>query len=192
MPVSYTHLPDVKMMKTCQAQFEDKTKIPKSSSYKNGIHEPQVMPLIKLTSKHRLSTDVRRSGGEESDNDSAVSSSRSSISHDYSPPQSPLPDNNQRLVDEENTLSRSHTLLSPSNSTSSGDRRTLRRTLSSETTASGASSTASTLTSGSQASCSSSSTDSLSRRVLKAQSVEAINRKNVLSSACLLYTSRCV
>lgn len=175
--------PDVKMMKTGQAQFEDKNGISKSNNYKNGIHEPQVMPLIKLTGKHRMSTDVRRSGGEESDNDSAVSSSRSSISHDYSPPQSPLPDSNQRLVDEDSTLNRSHTLLSPSNSTSSGDRQTLRRTLSSETTASAASSTASTLTSGSQASCSSSSTDSMSRRVLKAQSVEAINRKNVLSSA---------
>ena len=50
----------------------------------------------------------------------------------------------------------------------------LHRTLSSETTVSAASSTASTLTCG--------SSDS-NRRVLKAQSVEAINRKNVLSSA---------
>ncbi|KDR13784.1 Pro-interleukin-16 [Zootermopsis nevadensis] len=50
----------------------------------------------------------------------------------------------------------------------------LRRTLSSETTVSAASSTTSTLTCG--------SSDS-NRRVLKAQSVEAINRKNVLSSA---------
>jgi len=50
----------------------------------------------------------------------------------------------------------------------------LHRTLSSETTVSAASSTTSTLTCG--------SSDS-NRRVLKAQSVEAINRKNVLSSA---------
>lgn len=169
--------PDIKMMRN--SHFEDKI------NQKNGNYtkasEPQVMPLIKLN-KHLNANDLRRSGEEESDNDSAVSSSRSSISHDFSPPQSPIPDLHNKLGDDDHN-SRSHLLLSPSNSAGSSDRRTLRRTLSSETTASAASSTASTLTSGSQASCSSSSTDSLNRRVLKAQSVEAINRKNVLSSA---------
>uniref|UniRef100_A0A1B6L2T4 PDZ domain-containing protein n=2 Tax=Graphocephala atropunctata TaxID=36148 RepID=A0A1B6L2T4_9HEMI len=168
--------PDIKMMRN--GQYEDKI------NQKNGnytkTNEPQVMPVIKLN-KHQNPSDHRRSGGEESDNDSAVSSSRSSISHDFSPPQSPIPDLQHRIDDDH--MGRSHLLLSPSNSAGSSDRRTLRRTLSSETTASAASSTASTLTSGSQASCSSSGSDSLNRRILKAQSVEAINRKNVLSSA---------
>ncbi|XP_015177133.1 PREDICTED: serine-rich adhesin for platelets [Polistes dominula] len=53
-------------------------------------------------------------------------------------------------------------------------RQTLRRSNSTETNCS----TSSTLTSGSQASA-----ESLSRRVLKPQSVEAINRKNILASA---------
>lgn len=92
---------------------------------------------------------------EDSDNDSAVSSSRSSIS----PPASPLLGGHHNLSDVEKTP--------------------LARTLSSETTASGTS-TASTLTSGSHAS---SDSDSHSKRILKAQSVEAINRKNVLTSA---------
>lgn len=166
--------PDIKMMRN--NQYEERINQRNGSCLKSN--EPQVMPLIKLNT-HQSPGDLRRSGGEESDNDSAVSSSRSSISHDFSPPQSPIPDIQHRIGDDD----RSHLLLSPSNSAGSSDRRTLRRTLSSETTASAASSTASTLTSGSQASCSSSSTDSLNRRVLKAQSVEAINRKNVLSSA---------
>ncbi|XP_054277629.1 PDZ domain-containing protein 2 [Macrosteles quadrilineatus] len=169
--------PDMKMMRN--NHYEEKINQNNGSYIKSC--EPQVMPLIKLN-KQQNANDLRRSGGEESDNDSAVSSSRSSISHDFSPPQSPLPDLQHRIGDDDH-MSRSHMLLSPSNSAGSSDRRTLRRTLSSETTASAASSTASTLTSGSQASCSSSSTDSLNRRVLKAQSVEAINRKNVLSSA---------
>lgn len=167
--------PDFKMMRNIQ--YEERINVRNGGFSKNSDY--QVMPLIKLN-KNESPSDLRRSGGEESDNDSAVSSSRSSISHGFSPPQSPIPDIQHRLGDDDN---RSIMLLSPSNSAGSSDRRTLRRTLSSETTASAASSTASTLTSGSQASCSSSSTDSLSRRILKAQSVEAINRKNVLSSA---------
>lgn len=108
--------------------------------------------------------EVRAGGGEEeSDNDSAVSSSRSSVSHGYTPPHSPMPSY----------------LRHDSQNTHSG--MVLKRTLSSETTAS-TSSNGSTLTSGSQASCSSNSSVD-SRRVLKPQSVEAINRKNVLSSA---------
>lgn len=104
---------------------------------------------------------------EESDNDSAVSSSRSSIS----PPHSPMPctKKNDDLISPK-TLNRYDVKL--------------KRSLSSETTASNASS-GSTLTSGSQASSSSTggclSMDN--KRVLKPQSVEAINRKNVLSSA---------
>ncbi|RZF43896.1 hypothetical protein LSTR_LSTR007232 [Laodelphax striatellus] len=161
--------PDDKMMRNgggCSPQS-----VKGAADFRNN-HEPEVTPVIKMTNgkRQQLSVDARRSAGEESDNDSAVSSSRSSISHDFSPPPSPLPDHLREGQ-------------SPSNSASSGDQRTLRRTLSSETTASAASSTASTLTSGSQASCSSSNSDSLNRRVLKAQSVEAINRKNVLSSA---------
>lgn len=54
------------------------------------------------------------------------------------------------------------------------ERNSLRRTLSSETASSTASTASSTLTSGS---------DGCGRRVLKAQSVEAVNRKNVLASA---------
>ncbi|PSN43724.1 hypothetical protein C0J52_14010 [Blattella germanica] len=103
-----------------------------SFDYKLPVTEKNMSP-----SGRHLSTE------DESDTDSAVSSSRSSIS----PPPTPPPPS----------------LLSP-----------LHRTLSSETTASASSSTASTITCG--------SSDS-NRRVLKAQSVEAINRKNVLSSA---------
>ncbi|XP_063242334.1 uncharacterized protein LOC134542200 isoform X2 [Bacillus rossius redtenbacheri] len=145
--------------------------------YINGSKTTGLSPNGKV-----LSSDNGRSE-DDSDNDSAVSSSRSSTSHGFSPPASPLPDN--RTVTEDSQ--RHHTLhasiLSPG---STGENRPLRRTLSSETTASIASSTTSTLTSGSQASCSSnggSSSGSDSKRVLKAQSVEAINRKNVLSSA---------
>nr|XP_024213998.1 uncharacterized protein LOC106682051 [Halyomorpha halys] len=104
---------------------------------------------------------------EESDNDSAVSSSRSSISPPHSP--SPCLKKNDEVISPK-TLNRYEVKL--------------KRSLSSETTASNASS-GSTLTSGSQASSSSTggclSLDN--KRVLKPQSVEAINRKNVLSSA---------
>nr|CAD7568814.1 unnamed protein product [Timema californicum] len=142
--------------------------------YTNGSKPNRLSP----TSKNNLS-DTGRSGEDDSDNDSAVSSSRSSISREYSPPTSPLPDSQNRADDCQHPL-----LANLPSSGIAGEKRPLRRTLSSETTASVASSTTSTLTSGSQASCSSngSSNDS-NKRVLKAQSVEAINRKNVLSSA---------
>lgn len=113
---------------------------------------------------------------EDSDNDSAVSSSRSSISHGFSPPSSPLLDGQHQNSDELRGQLFASPLLEKS---------PVSRTLSSETNTSGASNT-STLTSGSQASCSSnggSSSDCNSKRILKAQSVEAINRKNVLASA---------
>ncbi|XP_066996671.1 uncharacterized protein bbg isoform X2 [Anabrus simplex] len=142
------------------------------NSKSNGTH----------SEKNILPSDVGRSTAEDdSDNDSAVSSSRSSISHGFSPPPSPLPDNAPHQSIGDNS-SRQHLETITGNDP---DKRPLRRTLSSETTASAASSTASTLTSGSQASCSSngSSGSDSNKRVLKAQSVEAINRKNVLSSA---------
>ncbi|KAJ8882752.1 hypothetical protein PR048_014565 [Dryococelus australis] len=145
--------------------------------YMNGSKTTRLSPTGKI-----LSSDNGRSE-DDSDNDSAVSSSRSSISHDFSPPASPLPDNRTATEDSQRHHTLHASILSPSNTVES---RPLRRTLSSETTASIASSTTSTLTSGSQASCSSnggSSSGSDSKRVLKAQSVEAINRKNVLSSA---------
>lgn len=112
-------------------------------------------PLDFIIDRSRVvssSTDLYGRAGrseDDSDNDSAVSSSRSSISHGFSPPASPLLDSSHRPVT---------------------------RTLSSETTASGGSN-ASTLTSGS------SSSDGNNKRILKPQSVEAINRKNVLTSA---------
>ncbi|CAB0027931.1 unnamed protein product [Trichogramma brassicae] len=58
---------------------------------------------------------------------------------------------------------------------------TLKRTSSQETTAT--SGNASTLTAGSQQQQQAAGADTLSRRVLKPQSVEAINRKNILASA---------
>ncbi|XP_012280349.1 uncharacterized protein LOC105699717 isoform X2 [Orussus abietinus] len=176
---------------------------------------------------------------DDSDNDSAVSSSQSSISRGFSPPMSPVlsersshsserseksfvstemnyqrrssvPDNSTRSFvasftgktsnegpqfgNRSSTFSeRSHsgsersssnasspnprtryTLESNSKDSQLMQRRTLRRSSSTETNCS----TSSTLTSGSQTSM-----DSLSRRVLKPQSVEAINRKNIIASA---------
>jgi len=170
---------------------------------------------------------------DDSDNDSAVSSSQSSISRGFSPPMSPVPsersiissersyvsaelscqrrpliaDNLSRIsvardpiaaADKDQFTSRigvlgERTYLAErSSSSSSGSnprspqpnelvsrnsqipQRQLRRSNSTDTNCS----TSSTLTSGSQASA-----ESLSRRVLKPQSVEAINRKNILASA---------
>lgn len=173
---------------------------------------------------------------DDSDNDSAVSSSQSSISRGFSPPMSPAPSerstissersyistelNYQRrplIVDSLNRTSVSRDVKDPisesdkdqfgrigllnertclterSSSSSSGGsnprspqpneffsrnsqipQRQLKRSNSTDTNCS----TSSTLTSGSQASA-----ESLSRRVLKPQSVEAINRKNILASA---------
>ncbi|XP_039305826.1 uncharacterized protein LOC105195115 isoform X2 [Solenopsis invicta] len=173
---------------------------------------------------------------DDSDNDSAVSSSQSSISRGFSPPMSPVPSerstissersyvstelNCQRrplIADNLNRISVARDIRDPiaasdkdqfasrigvlgermylaerssSSSSSSNSRspqpnelvsrssqipqRQLRRSNSTDTNCS----TSSTLTSGSQASA-----ESLSRRVLKPQSVEAINRKNILASA---------
>ena len=173
---------------------------------------------------------------DDSDNDSAVSSSQSSISRGFSPPMSPVPSERSTISSERSYVSaelnyqrrpliadnlsrisvardvRDQTVASDkdqftsrigvlgertylaerSSSSSSGSnprspqpneflsrssqipQRQLRRSNSTDTNCS----TSSTLTSGSQASA-----ESLSRRVLKPQSVEAINRKNILASA---------
>ncbi|XP_018302024.1 uncharacterized protein bbg isoform X2 [Mycetomoellerius zeteki] len=173
---------------------------------------------------------------DDSDNDSAVSSSQSSISRGFSPPMSPVPSERSTISSERSYVSaelncqrrpliadnlsrisvardirdqiaasdkdqftsrigilgeRTY-LAERSSSSSSGSnprspqpnefvsrssqipQRQLRRSNSTDTNCS----TSSTLTSGSQASA-----ESLSRRVLKPQSVEAINRKNILASA---------
>ncbi|XP_048513225.1 PDZ domain-containing protein 2 [Athalia rosae] len=157
---------------------------------------------------------------DDSDNDSAVSSSQSSISRGFSPPVSPVPSERSTLSSERSylsaettsghsfhvgesravTLERAQFTTRPSlsyqgserssSNSSSPDPRSpqqseiyskshlhshpLKRSSSTDTNCS----TSSTLTSGSQASA-----ESLSRRVLKPQSVEAINRKNILASA---------
>nr|XP_033334260.1 uncharacterized protein LOC117225055 isoform X1 [Megalopta genalis] len=165
---------------------------------------------------------------DDSDNDSAVSSSQSSISRGFSPPMSPVPSERSTVSSERSYMStetsyrhRALIMDSPtrtyakesnavdygraslvnertfmsersSSSSSSSDprspqpvesslartsqipQRQLKRSNSTDTNCS----TSSTLTSGSQASA-----ESLSRRVLKPQSVEAINRKNILASA---------
>ncbi|CAL7936831.1 unnamed protein product [Xylocopa violacea] len=163
---------------------------------------------------------------DDSDNDSAVSSSQSSISRGFSPPMSPAPSERSTVSSERSYVStetnyqrralivnsptrtysrepsveyggrpssladRTFTTERSSSSSSGSDvrspttessprnsqipQRQLKRSNSTETNCS----TSSTLTSGSQASA-----ESLSRRVLKPQSVEAINRKNILASA---------
>ncbi|CAK9804819.1 IL16 [Anthophora quadrimaculata] len=163
---------------------------------------------------------------DDSDNDSAVSSSQSSISRGFSPPMSPVPSERSTVSSERSYLSTetnyqrrglimdsptrtynresnvdyggrsnmlgertfiserssssssSSDLRSPTTESSSRNsqipQRQLKRSNSTDTNCS----TSSTLTSGSQASA-----ESLSRRVLKPQSVEAINRKNILASA---------
>ncbi|KAL0102059.1 hypothetical protein PUN28_018538 [Cardiocondyla obscurior] len=173
---------------------------------------------------------------DDSDNDSAVSSSQSSISRGFSPPMSPVPSERSTISSERSYVSTELNcqrqpliaeslskisvardirdqdvapdkdqfasrigvlgeriyLAERSSSSSSGSdprspqpnelasrssqipQRQLRRSNSTDTNCS----TSSTLTSGSQASA-----ESLSRRVLKPQSVEAINRKNILASA---------
>lgn len=180
-----------------------------------------------------------RADYDDSDNDSAVSSSQSSISRGFSPPMSPVPSERSTVSSERSYVSeraelgyqrrsliadglagatvrhirdpagadlfgarigsvlgeRIHLTAERSSSSSSGSnprspqpnelvvpsarhsqipQRQLRRSNSTDTNCS----TSSTLTSGSQASA-----ESLSRRVLKPQSVEAINRKNILASA---------
>ncbi|KOX70964.1 Pro-interleukin-16 [Melipona quadrifasciata] len=133
---------------------------------------------------------------DDSDNDSAVSSSQSSISRGFSPPMSPVPSERSSTVSSERSYvsteasyqRRSLIVDSPTRTSYAREptveftparnsqipQRQLKRSNSTDTNCS----TSSTLTSGSQASA-----ESLSRRVLKPQSVEAINRKNILASA---------
>lgn len=180
-----------------------------------------------LRNRQRINQKKIRGDYDDSDNDSAVSSSQSSISRGFSPPSSPVPSERSILSSERSyptsfimeTSARNYLLndrsqfnpksvpypseriyqhgsnTSSTDSSSGGSnsnsrspppesnllyspaiaqRELLKRSSSTETNYS----TSSTLTSGSQASA-----ESLSRRVLKPQSVEAINRKNILASA---------
>ena len=137
-----------------------------------------------MNNKPKLNGSQRKNGRNEyddSDNDSAVSSSQSSISRGFSPPMSPVPSDNNNRSYENMHYQRSQLIVDKNiNYTSKSISKPvtiqipLKRTNSTDTTTSNSS----TLTSGSQA-----STESLSRRVLKPQSVEAINRKNILASA---------
>ncbi|XP_066589748.1 uncharacterized protein bbg [Prorops nasuta] len=172
-----------------------------------------------LRARSKLIARKTRLDYDDSDNDSAVSSSQSSISRGFSPPLSPAPSEKSTISSERSAVStdseyqrrslldspvRSYniereqlasrpntlgeTICLQEKSTESTESRALqlentwkasqipqrlKRSNSTDTN----SSSSSTLTSGSQ------STDSSSRRVLKAQSVEAINRKNILASA---------
>lgn len=149
--------------------------------YKSIFANKQPAPVNREKAEYQISCNEGSKLQEDSDNDSAVSSSRSSLCQEYSPPSSPSPGAGIGGADVSTYENDRISNDSPSQSSS----RTLRRTLSSETSVSLVSTT-STLTSGSQASCSSNGGDGFhepSKRVLKAESVEAINRKNVLSSA---------
>ncbi|XP_076276325.1 PDZ domain-containing protein big bang isoform X2 [Lasioglossum baleicum] len=180
-----------------------------------------------LRSRPKATQRKTRMDYDDSDNDSAVSSSQSSISRGFSPPMSPVPSERSTVSSERSYVSaetsyrhralimdsptrtyakesstdysrtsivneRTYVSERSSSSSSSSDprspqpvdsnlprtsqipQRQLKRSNSTDTNCS----TSSTLTSGSQASA-----ESLSRRVLKPQSVEAINRKNILASA---------
>uniref|UniRef100_A0ABD2XD71 PDZ domain-containing protein n=1 Tax=Trichogramma kaykai TaxID=54128 RepID=A0ABD2XD71_9HYME len=147
-------------------------------------------------SKYLLNGNGQRGGNgkggrheyDDSDNDSAVSSSQSSISRGSSP--LPTDNNGQQQQQQQQhraydslqqqynnqKTTQSHHHLQPR----APQHSTLKRTSSQETTANG---NASTLTAGSQQLQAVAGADTLSRRVLKPQSVEAINRKNILASA---------
>ncbi|XP_063980747.1 uncharacterized protein LOC135164396 isoform X1 [Diachasmimorpha longicaudata] len=193
---------------------------PTRSDYSFEFVSSSVSPE-NIRNRPRIGQRKTRGDYDDSDNDSAVSSSQSSISRGFSPPTSPVPSDRSNLssdrsypmiMDSKNYLTtdrqysktESYTTernYLSSNGSSSGSssgsnsshcdprspppehnmrftgipqRQTLKRSSSTETNCS----TSSTLTSGSQASA-----ESLSRRVLKPQSVEAINRKNILASA---------
>ncbi|PNF35480.1 hypothetical protein B7P43_G04110 [Cryptotermes secundus] len=128
---------------------------PSCPSFRNSAEPPASIESIASPTRSDLSFEYKMPTGK-----SAIAPGRHSMEDDS--------DNDSAVSSSRSSISPPPTppppaLLSP-----------LHRTLSSETTVSAASSTASTLTCG--------SSDS-NRRVLKAQSVEAINRKNVLSSA---------
>lgn len=112
----------------------------------------------------------------ESDNDSAVSSSQSSYSKDFSSPPASLQDTNYRR----NTDVSAHIYTQTSTEERfdpTTDKMTITKTYSSEATISVCP------TKTSRSNSNSNNYDSLNRRILKAQSVEAINRKNILASA---------
>lgn len=167
--------PPVKPPRTCNIQL---VYGPVSTSINNKqlSSNESLIPKDNKINDYKISRMEISKLHEDSDNDSAVSSSRSSLCQEYSPPSSPLPN----ITEFDNLGSDRISNGSPSQSSS----KTLRRTLSSETNVS-LMSTVSTLTSASQASCSSNgdTCKESSKRILKAESVEAINRKNVLSSA---------
>lgn len=141
----------------------------------NDVTHPYKGKTMTVGKYHRAHTDFGKSE-EDSDDDSAVSSSRSSVSHGFSPPMSPLLES--QFQGDNYSVNKTSLRLS-------SEKIPLARTLSSETTASTISTT-STLTYESRSSTSSSegsNGDSNNKRILKPQSVEAINRKNVLASA---------
>ncbi|XP_043466542.1 uncharacterized protein LOC122501268 [Leptopilina heterotoma] len=147
-----------------------------------------------LRSRPRIGQKKTRTDYDDSDNDSAVSSSQSSISRGFSPPMSPVPSDRNYITSEMNYQRRT-LIIDPLKNDPDGNcfskpiysissdkcefnknsqipqRQIIKRTNSTD------SSSSSTLTTGSQIA------ESLSRRVLKPQSVEAINRKNILASA---------
>lgn len=161
-----------------------------SFEYASTASSPEGLRGSRPRAAHRKA----RMDYDDSDNDSAVSSSQSSISRGFSPPTSPVPSERSTISSERSYVStennyqrRSLIIDSPTrgyNQARESDgsqrngsqipQRQLKRSNSTDTNCS----TSSTLTSGSQASA-----ESLSRRVLKPQSVEAINRKNILASA---------
>lgn len=172
-----------------------------------------------LRTKPRYTPKKTRADYDDSDNDSAVSSSQSSISRGFSPPTSPVP-SDRSYASLEAAYQRRNFLLNNNNLTKSylssannkadftlklndayidtgeksptinlhqtfdkipatratqiPQRQPVKRSSSTDTNCS----SSSTLTGASQA-C----TDSLSKRILKPNTVEAINRKNILASA---------
>ncbi|KAJ8678621.1 hypothetical protein QAD02_014408 [Eretmocerus hayati] len=101
---------------------------------------------------------------DDSDNDSAVSSSQSSISRGFSPPASPVPSDRSTLSSSERSYlsscgetTSSFAAVQQQSSVKISQRQLQQQQLDQQ--------------------------QSLSRRVLKPQSVEAINRKNILASA---------
>lgn len=142
-----------------------------------------------LRSRPRIGQKKTRTDYDDSDNDSAVSSSQSSISRGFSPPMSPVPSDRTYITSEMNYQRRTliidqlkndpdgnsfsrpiYSISSDSKNSQIPQRQMVKRTNSTD-------SSSSSTTTGSQIA------ESLSRRVLKPQSVEAINRKNILASA---------
>ena len=198
-----------------------------SFDFVSSSGSPENNQSTTVNNKPKMNHSQRKIGRNElyddSDNDSAVSSSQSSISRGFSPPMSPVPSDRStvsersylssdpqqpyptqrsQLIIDNNGSSRGNSLYArsfsmsdkppapkPTNTTTITtnavsqipQRQPLKRSNSSETTSTISSSTITSSTISSSASTL--SAESLSRRVLKPQSVEAINRKNILASA---------